>query len=845
MATTNTLKIPSLLIAASLALVSISAQAQVKIMAVGDSITEGFTADPPAGTGLGTASYRQEFENLLNQSNCSFEMVGSRRTNARRNPLVFTGDHEGYSGHTADNFVTGRAPNPGIDASMAEHTPDVVLLHLGSNDMFQGQNIQETVLEIEDVVSRILNANGNAKILVANVIPWFGDSNSDNSDIPGSIQTLGTQITTAIDAMGNPNVILTDVRSGYTQSLMQADGVHPNADGEVHIADAFAAALDTTGICAQFGSDNFIPDTFIDTPVAGGSVFKSARFSGTATDLGGSGFDRVNIAIQRTSDRRWLNFVDGGFGPISIGAVEVGITTANLTNTSLSSTDWSFNTFIQPGSYRLLALAVDNAGNDAFHGSGLSEWPVSIPFNVVADEIAPTGTITSPAANGDTVAPSTILMGTADDDIGGSGVATVQIAIRTLGQNSQWYDFDGGFSANRVRVNAILSNNNWTLPVSLPPDDYRLHMRVIDGDFNNSGSIDRDFTVPEPDTIDPTGTVDNPAANGDSVAPNTTLTGTASDTGGSGVANVQIGIRTLGQNIMWFDSNGNSFQDRVLTTANLSNGDWTLPLPGNLPTDTNLRLHMLVTDGNGNNSGFISRNFTIAVPDTIDPTGTVDNPAANGDSVAPGTTLTGTASDTGGSGVATVQIGIRTLGQNIMWFDSSGNSFQDRVLNTANLSNGNWTFTLPGNLPTGTNLRLHMLVTDGNGNNSGFSSRNFTIAVPDTIDPTGTVANPAANGDSVAPGATLMGTASDNTGGSGVATVQIGIRTLGQNVMWFDSNGNSFQDRVLTTANFSNGNWTLQLPGNLPTNTNLRLHMLVTDGNGNNSGFINRNFTVQ
>ena len=127
--------VPKTLLAATLLTASIAAQAQVRIMAVGDSITAGFTFGPPNGTGLGTASYRKEFEDVLSQSGCNFQMVGSRTRNDPENPFVFGGRHEGYSGHRADHFLTGNGPNAGINAMMAAQNPDVVLLHVGSNDM--------------------------------------------------------------------------------------------------------------------------------------------------------------------------------------------------------------------------------------------------------------------------------------------------------------------------------------------------------------------------------------------------------------------------------------------------------------------------------------------------------------------------------------------------------------------------------------------------------------------------------------------------------------------------------------------------------------------------------------
>lgn len=139
----------------------------IKVMAVGDSITEGV---------LGQKSYRNELVPLLTQSECSFEMVGSKLNN--ETSTSFRSPHEGYSGHPADRFINGHANsgNPGIGVMMSSQSPDTVLIHLGSNDMRLGQGVSQTVNEIDQIVTRIWNNNPQAEVFVANVIPWFGTS---------------------------------------------------------------------------------------------------------------------------------------------------------------------------------------------------------------------------------------------------------------------------------------------------------------------------------------------------------------------------------------------------------------------------------------------------------------------------------------------------------------------------------------------------------------------------------------------------------------------------------------------------------------------------------------------
>ena len=220
----------------------------LRIMAVGDSITEG----------LRSTSYRQQFVNLMNNSSCNYEMVGSLQENF---PATgFESNHEGYSAHTTDHFLTGnnsgRLNNPGISVMMATHTPDVVMVHLGSNDIFQepndGNSVANTIADLDTLISLILNANPNATVLLANVIPWY--NLNDSTNISARITQLSGAIVAYLQANNRPNVRFVNVTAGYTPALMQTDLIHPNAAGDAHIANAFFNALDNSGRCGAPGT---------------------------------------------------------------------------------------------------------------------------------------------------------------------------------------------------------------------------------------------------------------------------------------------------------------------------------------------------------------------------------------------------------------------------------------------------------------------------------------------------------------------------------------------------------------------------------------------------------------
>ena len=363
----NTIRAIKALLLPALIGVSLAApfavSAQSKIIAVGDSITEGVG---------GATSYRKPLTDDLNSTGCNYEMVGSRTQNRTG---TFVSRHEGYSAQPVQFFLDSVSGTPRIDTMMTTRA-DVVLIHLGSNDARIDRNPDVSVSDLDDLVTRIWNINADAEIFVANVIPWYGSST--NSNITADVQTLGNRIQTWVANENDSRLHLVDVRSGYSINLMQSDGIHPDANGDAHIADAFLSVMDQVDICP--------PDTTITSPSSAGQLLSgSYTFTGTATDIGNTGINRVRIAIEdnnHTNDNnRWFNFSTGTFGSFSA-------TVATLTNVTASSTDWNINTVLPRGDYTLYALAIDNADRQNYYNIGL--WPTNQQFFVSADNTLPT-----------------------------------------------------------------------------------------------------------------------------------------------------------------------------------------------------------------------------------------------------------------------------------------------------------------------------------------------------------------------------------------------------------------------------------------------------------------------
>ena len=153
--------------------------------------------------------------------------------------------------------------------------------------------------------------------------------------------------------------------------ICDPDGIHPNVYGDKFIADRFFAAFQQhySSVCAGGTSDTTPPVASIGFPASNGATTSSTPvLTGSATDSGGSGFNRVRIAIQKTSNNQWFNFSNNSFGG------GFAFTLATLSNTSTDNTNWQISANLGSGNFRLYALAIDNNGNWPIEASGNKIW---------------------------------------------------------------------------------------------------------------------------------------------------------------------------------------------------------------------------------------------------------------------------------------------------------------------------------------------------------------------------------------------------------------------------------------------------------------------------------------
>lgn len=209
-----------------------AAPGPVRIMPLGDSIT--------AGPGCWRALL---WDHLQRTGFNNIDFVGTQQGGGCSVP--FDIDHEGHGGFSA----TGIADQNQLPGWLAATTPDIVLMHLGTNDMWGGTISTSTILAAySKLVDQMRAGNPAMKIVVAQLIPM---EPSGCGPCPTGVVALNNAIPgwAAGKTTAQSPITVVDQWTGFSAATDTGDGVHPNDAGFQKMADrwypAVAAALGT------------------------------------------------------------------------------------------------------------------------------------------------------------------------------------------------------------------------------------------------------------------------------------------------------------------------------------------------------------------------------------------------------------------------------------------------------------------------------------------------------------------------------------------------------------------------------------------------------------------------
>jgi lysophospholipase L1-like esterase len=192
----------------------------VRVMPLGDSITDG--VQTPGG-------YRTGLCQRLVANGYNVDFVGS----LSNGPATQCGqNHEGHSGWRIDQI------DANIVGWLGTARPHTVLLHIGTNDVLQNDDLANAPNRLSTLIDHITATAPAAEVFVAQIIPLADPSKdaqvrSFNGAIPGIVQSK---------AAAGKHVHLVDMHTALTAADL-VDGIHPTPAGYDKMAAVWHSAL--------------------------------------------------------------------------------------------------------------------------------------------------------------------------------------------------------------------------------------------------------------------------------------------------------------------------------------------------------------------------------------------------------------------------------------------------------------------------------------------------------------------------------------------------------------------------------------------------------------------------
>jgi hypothetical protein len=231
--------------------------AQLRIACIGNSITQGKTG--LKGDSSYEYSYRPWLWEKLIRAGFKVDMVGfhpyffderkgNLSMNFEVNGVAFDRDCEAYYGITSTGFLNGSAsagwtgaPLPKFSERINDaergYTPDIALIHLGTNDRDSTEDqVTATRKNIDTIIQVLRNKNTSVVIFVAKLITGWKKINDEVDDLCKALHTKQSPVISVDMATGfinNPKL----------EGTMTYDHVHPNKKGQLFMMERWYSAI--------------------------------------------------------------------------------------------------------------------------------------------------------------------------------------------------------------------------------------------------------------------------------------------------------------------------------------------------------------------------------------------------------------------------------------------------------------------------------------------------------------------------------------------------------------------------------------------------------------------------
>ncbi len=216
----------------------------VDVMPMGDSITHGFIYTDPPLTDAYMIGYRSTLWHDLIDAGYDIHFVGSQSSGASADP-DFDPQHEGHGGYLTGDVATD------VDTWLGLNPPNVVLLHIGSNDYTNPSsptpgsvNNVQTILDDIHLYGPV--SDSPIVVLLARIINQetpAPEITAFNDDVVSMAQNL---------IANGYKIIIVDQEHALTYPDDMSDALHPNTSGYDKMAQAWMNSLVTfLPLCGQ------------------------------------------------------------------------------------------------------------------------------------------------------------------------------------------------------------------------------------------------------------------------------------------------------------------------------------------------------------------------------------------------------------------------------------------------------------------------------------------------------------------------------------------------------------------------------------------------------------------
>ncbi len=266
---------------------------KIKIMAIGDSITDGYGV---------SGSYRKYLYNELTKKGYSVDMVGSKGNNFMAEftdsetgeSFTYDDDNTGYSGYAIKEYPGRNGILETLKSTdcLAKCEPDIVILQIGTNDVIDNHDMDNAHKRLQELIEYIMGNIPESSTLFVTTIPdvdpnrsgvydWFGNYRhsadwqtnypddvaeenihktllSYNANVTSVVQKMrSVRILSSWDmdkdaqspdesSLKGPQLRNADVSSVITDVKTQLmDGVHPNNKGYKLMGEYWAELIDS------------------------------------------------------------------------------------------------------------------------------------------------------------------------------------------------------------------------------------------------------------------------------------------------------------------------------------------------------------------------------------------------------------------------------------------------------------------------------------------------------------------------------------------------------------------------------------------------------------------------